>query len=264
MNPIVIMRRSCLFILFISAFPYFGLAQFGDESPIPYFRYSVSTGLGPTLMYGDLEKRQIGGAVYLRGNYFLAHGISLGLELQEGLLRGEDRETTSLYGNEYLRRATNLYHAAILGVNFQPIKFLQDDHLRRIEYRESFGKRALNSVYIGVGVGALYSLQWDGQRTEKPEGPDNDNTNNTISQEELILQGSRQGVSYLVNTNIGIEIPLHSLKPDLLDSYIWNLVVNGQLNFSLDDELDGYSGAYTGNVHRDVYGLFTVGVNLRF
>jgi len=240
--------------LFVVVFPYFGRAQFGNESPIPYFRYSVSAGLGPTLMYGDLEKRQVGGAVYLRGNYFLTHGISLGLELQEGLLRGTDEDN--------VRKATNLYHAAILGVNFQPIKFLQDDHLRRIEYRESFGKRALNSVYIGAGVGALYSLQWEGQRNEKPAGPNNNN--NTIPQGQLLLQGSRQGVSYLVNTNLGIEIPLHNLKPDLLDSYIWNLVVNGQLNFSLDDELDGYSGAYTGNEHDDVYGLFTVGVNLRF
>jgi len=239
------MKRSCLFILCIVVFPYFGRAQFGNESPIPYFRYSVSAGLGPTLMYGDLGKQQIGGAVYLRGNYFLAHGISLGLELQEGLLRGADRDG--------IRKATNFYHAAILGVNFQPIKFRQDDHHRRIEYRESFGKRALNSVYIGAGVGALYSLQWDGERIEPPAASD-----------DLRLQGRRQGVSFLLNTNLGIEIPLHTLKPDLLDSYIWNLVVNGQLNFSLDDELDGYSGAYPGNEKSDVYGLFTVGVNLRF
>src|SRR5690606_5155570 len=108
--------------------------------------------------------QQIGGAVYLRGNYFLAHGISLGLELQEGLLRGADRDG--------IRKATNFYHAAILGVNFQPIKFRQDDHHRRIEYRESFGKRALNSVYIGAGVGALYSLQWDGERIEPPAASD--------------------------------------------------------------------------------------------
>lgn len=258
-NPIV-MRRSCLFILFISAFPFFGHAQFGNESPIPYFRYSVTAGLGPTLMYGDLEKRQIGAAVYLRGNYFVTHGLSVGLELQEGVLRGKDLASTPLGGNEYLRRATNLYHSAVLGVNFQPIKFLQDDHLRRIEYRESFGKRALNSVYLGAGMGALYSLQWDGQRIQESET----NNSNTPSQQELVLQGNQQGVSYLVSTNIGIELPLHSLKPDLLDSYVWNLVVNGQVNFSLDDELDGYSGAYKGNEHRDVFGLLTIGVNLRF
>ncbi|RQP13113.1 hypothetical protein [Parapedobacter defluvii] len=248
------MRRSCLFILFISAFPFWGHAQFGNESPIPYFRYSVTAGLGPTLLYGDLEKRQVGGAVYLRGNYFLTHGVSLGLELQEGLLRGKDE-------NER-RKATNLFHTAVLGVNFQPIKFLQDDHLRRIEYRESFGKRALNSIYVGAGMGVLYSLQWEGQRTKPSVGtPDN---GNSVPQQDLIMQGRKNGVSYLVSTNVGIELPLHSLKPDLLDSYVWNLVVNGQLNFSLDDELDGYSGAYEGNEHRDVYGLLSIGVNLRF
>jgi len=237
------MRRSCLFILLVSAFPLFSRAQFGNESPIPYFRYSVTAGGGPTLLYGDLERRQVGVAAYVRGNYFITHGISLGLEIQEGFLRGKD--------DDEVRKATNLYHSATLGFNFQPIKFLQDDHLRRIEYRESFGKRALNSVYLGAGMGALYSLQWDGQRTEPGTG-------NPIS------EGRKKGVSYLVSTNVGIELPLHSLKPDLLDSYVWNLVVNGQVNFALDDELDGYSGAYADNEHRDVVGLLTIGVNLRF
>jgi len=258
------MKRICLFILFVSAVPFLGYAQFGDESPIPYFRYSATAGLGPTLMYSDLGGRQVGGAVYLKGNYFLTHGISIGLEFQQGVLRGKDTTYIVLPsdGMNVLRQATNLYHAAMLGVSFQPIKFLQDDHLRRIEYRESFGKRALNSVYVGVGMGALYSLQWDGKRTKRPEGPDADDL--VLTEQELALQGKGKGLSYLVSTNVGIELPLHSLKPDLLDSYVWNLVINGQVNFALDDELDGYSGAYTGNEHRDIYGLLSVGINLRF
>jgi len=237
------MKRDHLLILLLLTFPFFGRAQYGEESPIPYFRYSVTAGLGPTLMYGDLEKKQLGGGVVLRGNYFLTHGVSLGLELQEGILRGQ--------GNPVERNSTNLYHAAMLGVNFQPIKFLQDDHQRLIEYRESFGKRTLNSVYVGAGMGALYSFQWDGVRSREEEM-------------DAVFYGKSNGLSYLVSTNLGIEIPLHSLKPDLLDSYIWNLVVNGQLNFALDDELDGYSGDYEGNENRDVYGLLFLGINLRF
>src|SRR5690606_11272928 len=152
-----IMRRILLFALLCFAVPYVGYSQFGNESPIPYFRYSVSAGLGATQLYGDLDKRQIGGGVYLRGNYFLAHGLSIGLELQVGLLRGKDDLAT----DGVVRKATNLYHAATVGVRFQPIKYLQDDHIRRIEYRQSFGRRTLNSVYIGAGMGVLYSLQWD-------------------------------------------------------------------------------------------------------
>ena len=235
-----IMRRLLLLAFLCIAFPYLGYSQFGNESHIPYFRYSVTAGIGPTLLYGDLEERQVGVAGYLRGNYFLTHGISVGLELQEGLLRGEGDEG---------KRATNLFHAALLGVNFQPFKFLQDDHLRRIEYRESYGKRTLNSVYVGAGVGGLYSLQWD--RRTAASGPSNG-------------EGRTRGLSYLISTNIGVELPLHSLKPDLLDSYIWNLVVNGQLNFSLDDELDGYNESLAVNKHRDIYGLLSIGVNLRF
>ncbi len=239
------MKKSSLFaFVCVFAFPYLGYSQFGNESPIPYFRYSVTAGLGPALLYGDLDKQQIGGGVYLRGNYFLTHGLSIGLELQEGLLRGVDNNAT----NNVTRKTTNLYHSATLGVRFQPIKYLQDDHLRRIEYRQSFGRRTLNSVYVGAGMGALYSLQWEKDRASGVPSH----------------QGSNYGFSYIVSTDIGIEVPLHNLKPDLLDSYIWNLVVNGQLNFSLDDELDGYSGTYPGNESKDVFALLSLGVNLRF
>jgi len=259
------MRRDYLFILYaffgIVFCPYFSYSQFGNESPIPYFRYSATAGLGATQLYGDLDKRQVGPALYLRWNYFLTHGISIGLEFQEGLLLGKDLAET----DGVVRKATNLFHSAIVGVNFQPIKYLQDDHLRRIEYRQSFGRRALNSVYVGAGVGALYNLQWDKRRVRGPV-QSTDGNGNTITVENVLPahQGSNHGLSYIISTNLGIELPLHSLKPDLLDSYVWNLVVNGQLNFSLDDELDGYSGAYPGNENRDVYGLLSVGVNLRF
>ncbi|MFC3199388.1 hypothetical protein ACFOET_17335 [Parapedobacter deserti] len=231
----------------IALWPYSIYAQHESESPIPYFRYSATAGLGATQLHGDLDRRIIGPAVYLKGNYFLTHGISIGLELQEGLLLGKDEQEI----DGILRQTVNLYHAAVLGVTFQPIKYLQDDHLRRIEYRQSFGRRTLNSVYVGAGAGVLYSMQWE--RSSK-----------TVQRTSPAHEGRDHGLSYILSTNFGFEIPLHSLKPNLLDSYIWSLVVNGQLNFSLDDDLDGYSGTYPGNENRDSYGLFSVGVNLRF
>jgi len=256
------MRRTSLLALLCSAFPFVGFSQFGNESPIPYFRYSVTAGIGANQLYGDLDKRQIGGGVYLRGNYFLTHGISIGLELQEGLLRGKD----SIETDAITRKATNLYHAAIIGVRFQPIKFLQDDHLRRIEYRESVIKRTLNSVYVGAGIGVLHGLQWDKQRAVGQLETTDPITGDPVFVPGVLPehQGRNHGFSYIVSTDVGFEIPLHSLKPDLLDSYVWNLVVNGQVNFALDDELDGYSGEYAGNEHRDIYGLLSLGVNLRF
>lgn len=40
--------------------PFLSNAQFGNESPIPYFRYSVTAGVGANQLYGDLAKRQVG------------------------------------------------------------------------------------------------------------------------------------------------------------------------------------------------------------
>ena len=256
------MKRIYLFVFLCTiTSPLLTNAQFSDESSIPYFRYSVSAGLGPTLLHGDLDRRQIGAAVYLKGNYFIKHGISIGLELQEGLLRGRDER----HDNGSLRKANNFFHAAVLGVSFQPFKYFQDDHLRRIEYRDSYGKRVLNSAFVGAGVGVLYNLQWNKDRADGPVSS-TDANGNTITVNAVLPnhQGNDLGFSYLVSTNLGFELPLHSLKPNLLDSYIWNLVVNAQLNFSLDDELDGYSGVYPGNDNKDVYGFFSIGINLRF
>jgi len=236
----------CLGIIFL---PMKSRGQLGNESPIPYFRYSATAGLGATLLYGDLERHPVGPAIYLNWNYFLTHGLSIGVEFQEGLLWGEDWVLT----DGIRRRALNFYHAGIFGFNFQPIKFMQDDHLRRIEYRQSWARRAVNSIFVGAGMGLTYNLQWNRQRV--------------VDVNDDVLpahDGKDRGVSYIVTTHAGIELPLHSLKPDLLDSYIWNLVIRGQLGLALNDELDGYSGTYPGNDDRDVYGLLSIGINLRF
>lgn len=229
--------------------PFLSNAQFGNESPIPYFRYSVTAGVGANQLYGDLAKRQVGPTAYLRGSYFLTHGLSVGLEVQEGLLMGEDKGDL-----EPVRRTRNLYHAAMLDVRFQPLKYMQDDHIRRSEYKHPYGKRVLSSVYGGAGVGAIYNLQWDRRRP----------ANGSAGEMDEIYEGKDYSLGYFLTTDIGFELPLHSLKPNLLDSYIWSIVVNGQANFAFDDEVDGYSGNYPENTSKDVFGVVSIGVNLRF
>lgn len=230
--------------------PFLSSAQFGNESPIPYFRYSVTAGVGVNQLYGDLAERPIGPTAFLRGNYFLTHGLSVGLEIQEGMLWDNDKVAI----DNVTRKTRNFYHAAMFDVRFQPLKYMQDDHVRRSEYKHSYGKRVLSSVYAGAGVGVIYNLQWNTDRA-RDSGTD---------VPTLYHQGTDRSLGYFVTTNIGFELPLHSLKPNLLDSYIWSIVVNGQANFAFDDHVDGYSGQYPENTSKDVFGVVSVGVNLRF
>ncbi len=246
---ILYMRFFTPFLLLL-AVPFFSLAQFADNSPIPYFRYAVTGGVGANQLYGDLDKKGIGPTLFLRGNYFLMHGLSVGLEIQEGFLWADDEAAVG----GVTRRTRNLYHAAMLDVRFQPLKYMQDDHVRRTEYRQSYGNRVLNSVYAGVGGGVIYNLQWNRNRVIDP----------ATGEPTAEHQGKDRGLGYFLTTNLGFELPLHSLKPNLLDSYIWSVVVNGQANFAFDDEVDGYSGTYQGNTSKDVFGVVSVGVNLRF
>lgn len=174
----------------------------------------------------------------------------MGLEIQEGLLWGEDEVAVS----DVVRKTRNFYHAAMFDVRFQPLKYMQDDHIRRSEYKHSYSQRVLSSAYAGVGVGVIYNLQWDQQRARNSE-------TNVVDEYH---EGTDYGLGYFLTTNIGFELPLHSLKPNLLDSYIWSIVVNGQANFAFDDHVDGYSGNYPENSSKDVFGVLSIGVNLRF
>lgn len=227
--------------------PLFCGAQFAHDSQVPHYRYSATAGLGGNLLNGDLKNKRIGPSAYLRGAYFVRHGIQVGAELQGGVLRAEDAQVTG----GIVRRTLNQYYAGIIDVRFQPYRFFQKDHVRRNEPRQSLGKKVLHSVYAGAGVGAIYNQQWDRERPQDAE-------------KNSPHYGADQGLSLLFSTNLGFEVPLHKLDTYRLDSYIWSIVVNGQANFAFDDEVDGYSGQYSENTSKDVFGVLSIGVNLRF
>lgn len=304
------MKKSIFYFsfLFLLATPFSGKAQlYADESPVPYFRYSATAGIGLTSLAGDLGIRNYKPAGFIRGNYFFFHGFSVGLEYQSGLLNAEDSgrqtlEPNVLYLGDYIsladpavpRSARNYYHAVSLDARFQPVKFFQNDYIRRAEYREDYMRRVFNSVYVGVGVGIIHNRLHKSPRPQVfqvpldalgepiidvsdpsavqtylvntlfPSNPDVYQDPQYLPYTPAEYQGSDAGFSYFLTTNFGLEFPLHSLRPNGLDSYIWNLVLNGQLNFAFDDHLDGYSGGYMTNTSNDAFGFVSIGVNLRF
>lgn len=242
------LERSYLLLLFGVFLPFFSTAQFVDDTSTPYFRYALTAGGGGNQLYGDLVNKPIGPSAYVRGAYFITHGLQVGVELQSGALRGED----DVQIDGMVRRALNRYHAGIIDVRFQPSQYFQEAHVRRTEYLHTYGRRVLNSAYLGLGGGSLYNLQWN---RERPQGE---------LPEDSHHYGKDEGFSFFVTGNVGFELPLHKLKPYLVDSRIWSLVVNGQANFAFDDEVDGYGGGGEVNTSKDVFGVVSIGVNVRF
>ncbi len=242
-------RHAFLLLLLCVALPLLTYAQFTNNSKVPHYRYVLAAGVGANQLEGDLSDKPVGPSAYVRGGYFIRHGIQAGVEVQGGILRAADGEAIA----GIVRRTLNQYYAVILDARVQPYRFFQKDHIRRTEYRHTFGQRILHSAYVGAGLGAMLNQQWNGKR---PAGIEDDEPNDHY--------GKDQSVSLFLSTSLGFEVPLHRLRPFLQDSFIWSVVVNGQANFAFDDEVDGYSGQYPKNTSKDVFGVLSVGVNLRF
>ncbi|SKB45906.1 hypothetical protein SAMN05660226_01443 [Parapedobacter luteus] len=206
-------------------------AQFGDESPVPYFRYALSAGGGPAMISGDLQGRLLGGGIFVRGDYFLHHGISVSIEAQEGMLRsGDQGDGISPYP------VTLLFFTGLASVRFHPLMFIQNDHDRRIMYRKSYLQKAINTAYIGAGLGGMFNF-----------------TRSTAV--ETYTNGSRFG--YVYHADIGLDFPLSKMAPYLMDTFMWYINVNGQLNMAADQGMDGFPD------ERDSYSMFTVGIKLK-
>ncbi|SEK79194.1 hypothetical protein [Parapedobacter koreensis] len=218
---------TCCFLVCIAP----AKAQFGDESPVPYFRYALSFGGGPAMISGDLQGKALGAGIFLRGDYFLRHGISISLEAQEGALRSGDQ-----YDNIDSYPVTLLFFTGLLNVRFHPLMYMQDDHDRRIMYRKTYLQKAINTVYLGAGFGGMFNFT----RSEAVR---------------TYTNGSFFG--YIYHTDIGVDLPLNRMAPYLMDSFMWYINVNGQLNFAADKGMDGFGE------QRDSYGMFSVGIKLK-
>ena len=252
---------SALFVLF----PMFLFAQ-GWESRIPYFRYSIGVDGGINQLYSDLEaNKPIGPTARVRGAMFLIHGVELGVEAEVGLLKA-DNGASSL---DSLRFAKNNYTKGSIGVRLYPLLFLQNNHDRRIEYRQGFGKKVLNRVYVGAGFGAIYNKQLgvhEEYSTQPPQG-------SGLLPEPINTKFSDQdrGFSFLTVLNAGVDIPLSSLNPNRVDFAIWSLNFNVQSNIGTakgKDIIDGWSapGLEEEPIGKapDVYNVYSLGLKVAF
>ncbi|SFC55574.1 hypothetical protein SAMN05421747_11483 [Parapedobacter composti] len=226
------MKKGLLFaVCCISLSPYLQIqAQPGNESPIPYYRYALSAGVGPAYMYGDLQKKHLGGGVFLRGDYFLRHGLSIGLEANQGVTRSGDQHDVAVYP------VSIFFFSGLFNGRIYPLQFIQSDHDRRIMYRKSYLQKAINTAYVGAGVGAVFNL---------------------TTSDEVETYNNGHLLSSFFHTDIGLDLPLSKYDPQMMDTFFWYVCLNAQLNFATNRGMDGFGE------ERDRYGLFSVGFKLK-
>src|SRR5690606_24893850 len=94
------------------------------------------------------------------------------------------------------------------------------DHDRRILYRKPYFRKVIHTAYVGGGFGGTYNFTR--------------HTAEITNKETLYF-------SWLYHTAIGVDFPLNSTAPNSVDSYLWYINLNGQLNFAADKGMDRYN-----------------------
>ncbi|WP_188747695.1 hypothetical protein [Parapedobacter defluvii] len=226
------------------------------ESRIPYYRYHISAEGGINRLYGDLTENTPAGPTFrIAAGMFLIHGFALGLEAEVGLLKA-DNAAPDL---ESLNFSKNNYTKAAVGIRLYPLLFLQDDHDRRVEYRQSFGRKVVNRFYLGAGFGLVYNTQLGVHETYAYTDP---LLGDDIPIETAFSERDR-GASNLALVNGGFDIPLSSLNPNKLDFFVWMLNLNFQTNLGLGKGKDIIDGWISGN-GSDAFNVYSIGLKVAF
>lgn len=227
------MKRPKFYLLTIACLILYSTssrAQYTVESPVPYFRYALSAGIGPASISGDLEKKRLGVGAFIRADYYLRHGLSIGIEGQEGILRSGDANDVDVHP------VTLLFFAGMLSARLEPLAFIQSNHDRRVLYRKNYLQKVASTAYIGGGIGGLFNF-----------------TRST----EVTTYDNGTFFDFIYHADIGVDLPLSKMHPNIVDSFFWYLNVNGQMNFASDSGMDGFPD------QKDRYGIVSIGVKLK-
>lgn len=231
-------------------------------------KYHVALGVGPTLMYGDIEKANTSGfAFYLAGDYTVTRGVDVGLELQLGTLKAIGEELDN-------RFVTNRYQAGGVMVKVFPFRLFTEKKFQKASFVSSLKE----SFYVGAGMlGVInnYAKQ-DIYREANLLSMDYDTPNYTWGPVErdgegnlLISEDNEQQFKERINSltlptlNVGLAIPVNQLTSN--SGRFWSVMLNGQFNFSNNDLLDGYMPYQSGTGNRvglknDFYSFYTLGI----
>lgn len=214
--------RITLLTLLASCMALVSKAQVGYD----YSQYDLGASLAFNSFYGDTQTAQSSKSVNFNFTYNTTAFVNYILELQVGKLMGGD-STKDLYGRQF----TADYHYFAFRVQVQAGEL--------IDYQRSKLLNVLKNLYIGGGLGMVYS--------------NIDNINRYSSQlSGYYTPGDNKASQLFFPARIGYEFKLFNLnqRPDV------KIDIGYQQNFIFGDQLDGFKvGA-----HNDTFGQFTIGV----
>jgi hypothetical protein len=216
--------RITLLILFACLSAMVSKAQIGYD----YSQYDLGASVGFNSFYGDTQTVQSTKAVTFNFNYNQTAFVNYILEFQAGTLKGGDAAADQL-GRQFAANYT--YYAFRVQVQAGEL----------IDYSRSPVMNALKNLYVGAGVGMLYS---------------NITSINRYSSQlsGYYTPGDNSAKQLFLPARIGYELKLYNAnqRPD------YKIDIGYQQNLIFGDQVDGFKAGS----HNDAFGQFTIGVKI--
>lgn len=196
-----------------------------------FHKLSIGGGAGYTLPYADLEKVSLGFSKYGVIDYYLTPFITVGAEVQKGILQGGDVITDPNH-----QQFVNSYLSITVGGKVQLGEFLKESDLR------SNFLYNIRGIYVGAGAGIIRN---------KVEAVRYYGFN--------FYDGAEASREIMFPLNYGINFYFS----DKWDRTRFVINLNGQSNIILGEGLDGYQYD-PGVVVNDIYSFYSVGIRYNF
>lgn len=200
-----------------------------------FYKIGLGAGAGITQSFADVYKKDFGSAFYGTADYYFTPFLSLGLEAQQGTIKGGDVNTDP-HGRQFKNnyRALNLNGKLQLGA--------------LVDYQHSRFANAIKGLYAGLGIGAIQHRHRNPIRTREGDN--------------YYFPGKDFSKEIFAPLNIGINFYF----PDFSGTYRYVLNANYQTNVTFGEGLDGYDDSIrtlkSGNP--DIYTYFSIGLKYQF
>ena len=199
-------------------------AQIGYD----YSQYDLGTSVAFNSFYGDVQTSVSTKSINFNFDYNQTPFVNYIFEFQAGKLAGGN-ENTDLLGRQFVADYT--YYAFRIQVQGGEV----------IDYSQSQLMNALKNLYVGAGLGMIYSDITSINRY-------------SIVAPGYYTPGVNSSNELFLPARIGYELKLfnQNQRPD------FKIDVGYQYNFVFGDELDGFKAG----LHNDAYGQFTIGLKI--
>lgn len=218
-------------------------------------RYHITAGYGLTKLYGDIQENVgTGSAAYLQFDYLLKKGLLIGIEGRFGSLITDSER----YGEN--RHSRNEFKSFGFVFTFHPVAFFNGESYTVPSLMGTMAE----ALFVDFGWHRLSNHYQDIYRN--PAAPDSYGPIDSYDENGDPIFSTKSKSTVFPSLSFGFAIPLNK-GYNIKGRYI-SIVPKMQLNFGVDDKIDGYTpygwNGRPNDSKGDMYNYYSLGVRYSF